>query len=431
MRSSLRLVVSEPQPAGWYVTAGWGDHEVVRRFLAGGGKLTGVVVSAGLDERQQALRVEARDKGVEVVLDTHAFEQSFEGGNSRGLIQRLPWARSTPARPRDLRGKAAASIIRAIADEIESLGCDAVIAPSHYLAAGISDRWFSVDLVLALRLRRELARRGRSNVRVYYRLGLAAALIRKDPDQVSAIAAQLRKLDIDAVWLRIHPFGTGNCGPLLFRAYMRACRTLHRIGVAVVAERTGTIGLALVALGAVGGIESGVGTGENFDVGQLVRVPNLPRDGGFGPAPRVYFPGLMSYLSRSDAEVFLANRVMRAQYGCTASCCRNGVHEMLRDPRRHMLHTRSAELAHLSVTPEEHRPAIYVDEMLAPATRRIVQAANVAQSLRPALERLATLGNTIEEVQKEGLSLRYQLPPLGERRRSEPPGPRARPRLAQ
>jgi hypothetical protein len=41
---------------------------------------------------------------------------------------------------------------------------------------------------------------------------------------------------MDAVWLRIHPFGTGNSGPLVLKRYLRACRDLHTLNVPLVGE---------------------------------------------------------------------------------------------------------------------------------------------------------------------------------------------------
>ena len=85
----------------------------------------------------------------------------------------------------------------------------------------------------------------------------------------------LKTIEIDAVWLRIHPFGTTAAGPIALRGYIEACRDLHRVGVPLVAERSGTIGVALMAFGAVGGIESGITLGERFDARTLA-APRSP-----------------------------------------------------------------------------------------------------------------------------------------------------------
>lgn len=84
-------------------------------------------------------------------------------------------------------GSGGALLVRQIADAAEQLGASAVIAPSHYLADGFKDPWWTVDLVLALRLRRELSRRGHNDsIRLYYRLAIPSLLARRNPDQLAS-----------------------------------------------------------------------------------------------------------------------------------------------------------------------------------------------------------------------------------------------------
>jgi len=59
------------------------------------------------------------------------------------------------------------------------------------------------------------------------------------------------------------PFGNNSGHVSLFR-YIQSCRELVSLDLPIVAERTGTIGLALVAFGAVSGLESGVTSATNL-----------------------------------------------------------------------------------------------------------------------------------------------------------------------
>src|SRR5207302_9305588 len=112
---------------------------------------------------------------------------------------------------------------------------------------------------------------------------------------------RLRQLDVDALWLLLHPFGTSSAGPVALKRYIETCLDFQRLGLPLVAQHTGTIGIALLALNAVGGIECGVTLGERFDAGRLLKA----RDGGgesFGHPAMVYLGAINSYLDRTSAR---------------------------------------------------------------------------------------------------------------------------------
>src|SRR5258708_1092700 len=341
----LRVLAPEARRVGWYVSPGWNDHSVLTYFLGEGGNVTGVVVSPAMSERQKALRQAARTQGAQVVLDPHVMEQAFRGGNARGSIQRLPWARTSPATPSELAGHNGAELIQMLVSAIAEAGADAVISPTHYLSKGIRDPWWPVDLVLALRLRRELDRQGFRDVRIFHRLAVPAALLRDDPSHLSNIAAPIPPLPIDALWLRTHPSGVAHSGPFVFKGLLQGCSALHAIGVPLVFERGGPVGVALTAFGVAGGIESAICGGESFDVNALRQLPD-PSVEGFGPPIRVFVPELMSYVPKDEAYALLGNRLMNARYGCRGRCCaKSGPEGSVRDSRRHFLYTFSDQLA--------------------------------------------------------------------------------------
>ena len=209
---------------------------------------------------------------------------------------------------------------------------------------------------------------------IFYPLALPGKVLR-DPEQRSALKTLLARLPVDAILLRAHPFGSDS-GPNALRGYIEACRDLHDLGVALVAERSGTIGLALMAFGAVGGIENGVTLGEEFDANRLIRPTQRGRP--FSAHSRVYLSELGVFLTPAQAdEMFQAPRMKT--FACRdTDCCRHGAQDMVRDPRRHFVIQRTKEVAHLTQAPEQARASVYLEDMLRPATDRLVRVLDAA-----------------------------------------------------
>lgn len=225
---------------------------------------------------------------------------------------------------------------------------------------------------------------------------------------------QLGSLPIDALWLRVHPFGTSQSGPVALRGYIEVCRDLHGLRVPLVAERTGTVGLALLAFGAVGGIEGGITVREGFDVTPLLRPP---AGEGFSPTPRVYLPSLGAFLTRKRAQRLFENRRMRSEFGCqNPRCCRRAT-DMLRDPRRHFAVQRMSEVTKLSRVPAQLRAGIYLDDFLRPATDLALQAAAIEPSLEPTRRRLESWRITLGAMHRERPTTTFSQLPEGKRLR--------------
>lgn len=423
IRAQLTVIEAEPREVAWYLVPGWKEHTATQRFLTEGGRPRGIVVNAGMEEQQHDLRIAARELELEVVLDPLVLDAAFDGGAARGIVRRQPWSMNRTARPRDLRGTGGAKLVRGIVDAIGSLGCDAVISPSHYLSRGLSDPWWPVDYVLCVRLRRELDRRGLGDVRIYYRLSLPLALLRADSGLAGRFVRRLRKLEADGLWLLMHPAGLASSGPQNLRAILQACADLHRLRWPVVMERAGLLGQALVACGGAGGVTTGVASRETFDVRALEAMPSA--SGGFAPAQRVYVAELFSYLLREDAMKFFENRLMRARYGCQRQCCRgSGPEDSIRRPPNHYLFTKEEELRRMTRTPEHRRVTVFTGEIYQ-SVAGLVQATGVVKKLDATMHRLATLGRSLDAAVNAKMVLRYDLPSFGIRGPGrEGPGPK-------
>ena len=384
MPTRPRIVRPVPTPLGLYIRPGANDHTVALDLLAQDhGLMSGLVFDARYDSRHAELRTEIQRQHMEAVLDPRTMELATAGGFTDSLA-RLDWASDEPHRTSDFHGKQGQIIIDTICEHVIARSYTAVLAPTHYLAQGAADPWFEIDRSSTRRLRERLDAAGCQSTVIYYPLGVPSNVFHNDA-QRRALIDGLRGLAFDALWLRIHPFGATS-GPLSMRRYIESCRELHQLRRPIVAERTGTPGLALLGFCAVGGIECGVTVGERFNVNGWLK----PRSGtGFMRQSRVYIPSVGTFLDRKEAEQFFESPAMKAAFACHDSkCCRRGARDMLRDPRRHFLITRMNEVQTLSSQPEPIRPTLYMDNFLRPATDKALRAAtNAPDKLRPMFER--------------------------------------------
>lgn len=359
-----------PDPLGLYIRPGYGDHRLLLEMLAEGRTaISGVVFDPTWDNRQGELRKEIGRRRLESVLDTRAMELATPGGHNKRRAG-LPWAAKSPHRPQDLSGLGSYILADKIAKYVAKHEYSAVLAPAHYVS-GPNDPWLPIDEAATARLRSNLDKNGLSEVHVFYPLAVPGKVLR-EADQRDALIAYLARLPIDAIWLRVHPFGTDS-GPHALRGYIETCRDMHRLGLPVIAERTGTIGLPLLAFGAVGGIECGVTVGEKFDFGRL-KSPPRKNDKSFSPQPRVYLPDLGIFLSRIQAKALFDTPRMKAFACRDTNCCRRGPIDMVGNPRRHFMIQRMGEVARLSEAAPPARVSVYLEEMLRHASDLIPRA---------------------------------------------------------
>ncbi len=362
-----RLIRPLPNPLGLYFRPGYLDQSALLALLAEGrSAFTGIVFDPSWENRREELHAEVLRRDLESVLDTRAMELATKGGFNKTRAK-LAWAGIRPHRPEDLAGPGGYRLADSIAEYVADKRFSVVLAPAHYISSA-NDPWLRIDEAVTGRLRRMLDANGQSEVLVFYPLALPGKIFR-DREQRSALKLILARLRVDAIWLRVHPFGT-DCGPSTLRGYIEACRDLHDLGVTLVAERSGTVGLALMAFGAVGGIESGVTIGEKFDASRLFRPSE--RSKPFSAHSRVYLPDLGIFLTPAQAkEMFQAPRMKT--FACRdTDCCRAGPLDMIREPRRHFVIQRMrGEVGRLSQVTKQARASVYLEEMLRPATDRL------------------------------------------------------------
>ena len=273
-------------------------------------------------------------------------------------------------------------------------GFNAALAPTHYVSER-NPEWLSVDIALTRNLRARLED-AKLDLPIYYPLVIQGTLFRQ-PEFREDLLNKLKELDIDSLWLRVHPFGSRS-GPMALRGYMEACRELHSLRIPIVAERSGSIGLALLGFGAVGGIEGGVTIREHFDIKPLLQQR---KSKPFGVQPRVYIPGLGSFFTKDQATEFFEGRGMKTKFGCqTSGCCKRGFRDMLEKPGRHFLIQRTNEVSRLSRVPEQLRSTNYLDDFLRPVTDSMIAAIRVEPKLTDSKKRLESWRLMLSEMER-------------------------------
>ncbi|HET7475203.1 MAG TPA: hypothetical protein VFJ97_04165 [Dermatophilaceae bacterium] len=396
----VRLLRPVSDPLGSYLRVGGKDHTFLAQMLVDGKALGGGLVAdpARLDEHKD-LWLEARQQGVQTVLDPRSLELSTPGGIRRGGARSLAWAPSTPNglhTPDSLYGRAGEDLCDQLVDMVVTAGHTAVLAPTHFLASA-RDAWLDVDADLTCALRGALDRVGLQAVPIYYPL-ITKSENFNDPNWRTAVARLLRPLPIDAIWLRIHPFGTATAGPLALKRYLAACRDLHKLERPLVGEHTGAVGVALMAFGALGGVESGITVNDHTNLTDWLKVPT--KTGGGGGEARIYLHQLGTFLDRSKAIALLNRPGMKAAHACLdTACCPRGWRDTQLRYREHFVTQRDREVNALSAIPEPLRAGNYLENFLRPASDKAVRAAEVEPALLSTRKRLdswrGTLGNDL------------------------------------
>ncbi len=409
-----RRIKPEPQPLAGYIRPGRNDHTILLQIVSERmpSSFQGDVCDPCCWPRHQELWREGADRGLETVLDTRAMELATEGGFA-AIGKRLAWSGNRPHLPADFDRATVQSLTGKWVDFLQGTGLSSVLAPSHFIKRP-DDEWLDVDRRLVLALRETLDRSGLSRVPIYYPLALPGSVFRLPGPRVQ-LKAHLAALPIDAVWMRVSPFGSSSPGGVALRGFVEGCWDLHSLQRPLVAEHSGTVGVALLAFGAVGGIESGVTIGENFDFSRLCKAQE--KKVGYS-SPRIFVPELMCFLNRRDARALLERRTMRSRFGCQGHwCCTKGADDMLRDPRRHFLARRFDELARLTTVPESMRAQIYMEEVLRPASDHLSVVSEAFPALESARGRLAKWRHTLGALLLETRAFPHTLVPRGQRLR--------------
>ena len=140
--------------------------------------------------------------------------------------------------------------------------------------------------------------------------------------------------------------------------FVQFVHEIGRVGLPVIVGRVGAFGLVLQALG-VPIFDSGLGHAEAHDLSSLnrplterERERREAKDGGGGPASRVYFEILKTTLQAKHAQAIVDTHGLSSRFVCRRGCCRfRGLETLVERGRQHYLWTRADEVAALRSTP--------------------------------------------------------------------------------
>jgi len=405
MAATVHVLRPQTPPLAGFLRLGHTRHRKLADLQAAGRfRLRRVVVDAAHLIEQLDLVKTLKAAGCEIVLDPNAAEMATRRFYSSSL-QKLAW--SNPDRPLEpgdfspLRNHDAAHAIAAFAI---AANVDAVLAPTHVIET--EDRgWRSVDLRLCEALRHELNLAGGHEVAIDYQLITNAAVL-KDPAIRNALAADIRTLPIENVWLRISGFGATATGAGT-RSFVESVRTLHAMERPLIVDMAGGFaGLATMAMGAVGGISHGVGQREAFQASAW----NRPPKGGPGGGTRAYVPELDRYFTEEQMQAIYAARGGRSRFSCNdTSRCPGGADDMFENSQAHFIAQRHRQIEALSNTPEARRAEYFLLHQLDPAIRTArfgaklkIEDEKVADVVSKAKTRMIRLRDALADLDSRG-----------------------------
>jgi hypothetical protein len=260
----------------------------------------------------------------------------------------------------------------------------AVLAPSHFLREGSKSSWFAVDRDACLRLRAALDREGGGEIAIDYPLILGHTVL-DDHGVRGEIVAGLEDLPFDNLWIRASGFGSDGA-PATTRRFITALWGLHNLGKPIVADYLGgLVGLASIAFGAACGLAHGIGERERFDARSWHKPPPIPSIEGGGPAVRIAVPGLDKSLTVAELKVLARARGgTRLVVRLDRACCRNGLDDMVRNPRRHAAYQRFVKIRDLEQTPDLNRERHFLDGEMT----RVDRSARQVKELKTGEERM-------------------------------------------
>lgn len=331
--------------------------------------------------RQKELASSLRRRHVELVLDTDVAELSAIGRFS-GAVRQAPWAQTRPLETRDFDNPRIVSEIARFAVEH---GFQTVLTPTHFLGHG-GDSWLQVDADVCQQLRIALDSEGGGSIAIDCEIIMPYQSLRDDAYRLR-LAAALRDLPFENLWLRISGFGA-DATPTGVRRYIESLGDLVALRKPIVSDGVGGLtALAILAFGAAGAISHGVSDLERFDTGAWHKP--APKGTG-GPVQRLLIPGLDRQLTMEQVRSIADVRGGRNLLACRdANCCKRGLDDMLSNPKAHYLYQRRRQIDQMSAVPESRRPTHFIRYELIPNERKARAATRLGITDMPLRETLA------------------------------------------
>ena len=310
--------------------------------------------------------------GVEIVLDTEVAELAARE-KFRTHVKNAPWGAAAEGRlldPSFFDGShSQVNIVRWIARFAVEQGVDSVLAPTHFLGDREFYGWLRLDIASCEGLRRELDAGGGRHIAIDYPI-IHSHTSLNNSDQRQVIVERLAGLPFDNLWVRASGL-VNEPKPQAAKEFLTTLYQFQSLGKPIVVDHAdGLMAHALLAFGGASGLAQGIGERGRFNAGNW---HNLPKgsDPGTSSGRAVYYPipGLGRRLNRKELTLLASAQGGRKFLACQDSCCKNGVRDMLADPRQHSAHQTLAPVREMSNIPDLNREEFFLDKPLRNAER--------------------------------------------------------------
>jgi hypothetical protein len=424
--SNVVFLHKPPQPVEHYLRVGVSGHRQLETLLeAGEVPIRSFVLEASSVADQRDLISLLRQRGRELVLDTKVAELSSVG-KFDGSAKHAPWADQSA--PLGVQVFSDLKKLREMTSLIARFAVrnhfNAVLAPTH-LIAGSDDPTLALDVRACGELRAALDREGGRHIGIDYNLIWSYQSLR-DVEERKGIIAKIRDADFDNLWIRTSGIESAMTG-VAARRYTEAANDLLEIGRPLVADQlAGLGGLAAVVFGPIGGLCHGVCEKERFNASDWAK-PRETESGG-GSQRRVLITSIDKMLTTEQVELIMSAPHARRVLSCgDRNCCPKGLDDMLKQPKRHYVRQRVAQVADISKVPEAMRVAHFRSHHLAVAVRLANQSAKlrvanegIKNALTKNADRVERMQEVVDRMVDEGLALQQSPPPVT---RSAPKAP--------
>ena len=310
--------------------------------------------------------------GVEIVLDTEVAELAARE-KFRTHVKNAPWATAAEGRlldPSFFDGShSQVNIVRWIARFAVEQGVDSVLAPTHFLGDREFDGWLSLDISSCEGLRCGLDAEGGRHIAIDYPI-IHSHTSLNNSDQRQVIVERLAGLPFDNLWVRAS--GLANePKPQAAKEFLTTLYQLQDLRKPIVVDHAdGLMTHALLAFGGASGLAQGIAERGRFSAGNWHNLPKEP-DPGTSSGRAVYYPipGLGRRLNRKELTLLASAKGGRKFLGCQDECCKNGVRDMLADPRQHSARQTLAPVREMSKVPDLNREEFFLEKPLRNAER--------------------------------------------------------------
>lgn len=316
------------------------DHRIVEDFLATARTqvLSAIHVEAPYLERQREAADAARKTGIAVVVETLVDRLAYPGYTIEGI----DYGQTGAIDRRELK-----------TDSLANEFVKRVVAHQDGYATEYSAPSFFCLTPADLELNLDLARRTRALVGQGKILRSPLIIGRALLEELgpAAVGARYHDRGVDALDLRLTPFGGHDDGVAKLRSGFMCATLLRDAGLRVLLGLQGNVGPVALTLGAADAFSVGIGQREQLNYRQLIsnqqRTGQSEQEGARYTVAGIRLPALDITVRRTVGTALLRDTQIRSRLGINAEA----IHDPAKDPRPFYIQDRIVHLERLADQP--------------------------------------------------------------------------------